>query len=65
MLANQALVDIRRSSSALHDSASNLKLIDLALRGKSVYFSKVISMIDEMVTSLHAKQGDDGITKAY
>ena len=64
VLPNQALEDIRRSSSALHDEASNLKLIDLALRGKSVDFSKIISMIDEMVTSLHAKQGGDGSKKA-
>ena len=65
VLPSQALEDIRRLSSALHDVASNLKLIDLALREKSVDFSKIISMIDEMVTSLHAKHGDDGSKKAY
>ena len=64
VLPNQALEDIRRLSSALHDVASNLKLIDLVLLGKSVDFSKIISMIDEMVTSLHAKHGDDGSKKA-
>ena len=50
---------------APQNSASNLKLIDLALSGKSVDFTKVISMIEEMVVLLKAEQGVDDSKKAY
>ena len=47
--AKRAFDDLRRSPTAPQNSASNLKLIALALGGKSVDFTKVISMIEEMV----------------
>ena len=37
----------------------NLKWISVALKGKSVDLSKVISMIDETVTLLKAELGED------
>jgi len=64
-LAKRALVELRRSPRAPQNSASNLKLIALALSGKSVDFTKVISMIEEMVALLKAEQGDDDSKKAY
>ena len=41
------------------NSASNLKMISLALSGKSVDLSKAISMIDETVTLPKGEQGKD------
>ena len=64
-LAKRALVELRRSPRAPQNSASNLKLIALALSGKSVDFTKVISMIEEMVVLLKSEQGDDDSKKAY
>ena len=64
VLAKRALDDLRRSPTAAQNSASNLKLIALALGGKSVDFTKVISMIEEMVVLLKAEQGDDDSKKA-
>ena len=59
--ARRAVDELRRSSKTRSKSASNLKLISLALSRKSADFSKVISMIDEVVTLLKAEQsGDDG-----
>merc|ERR1711924_220973 len=42
-----------------------LNFIALALQGKKVDFSKVIGMIDEMVTTLKAEQQDDDDKKEY
>merc|ERR1719405_3510 len=42
-----------------------LNFIALALQGKKVDFSKVISMIDEMVKTLGAEQQDDNDKKEY
>eukprot|EP00929_Paragymnodinium_shiwhaense_P046620 TRINITY_DN23731_c1_g2_i1.p1 TRINITY_DN23731_c1_g2~~TRINITY_DN23731_c1_g2_i1.p1 ORF type:complete len:739 (-),score=337.48 TRINITY_DN23731_c1_g2_i1:62-2278(-) len=42
-----------------------LDFIALALQGKAVDFSKVIKMIDEMVTLLKNEQGDDDNKKEY
>ena len=46
------------------NSATNLKSVSLALSDKSVDFSKVILMIDEMGTLLKAEQGGDDSGKA-
>ena len=48
----------------LSNSASNLKLISVVLSSKSADFSKVISVIDEMVTWVKAEQGEDDGKKA-
>merc|ERR1719178_192108 len=42
-----------------------LNFIALALQGKKVDFSKVIGMIDEMVSTLKAEQQDDDDKKEY
>merc|ERR1719240_2280554 len=42
-----------------------LNFIALALQGKKVDFSKVLKMIDEMVSSLTAEQQDDNDKKEY
>merc|ERR1719253_1156461 len=42
-----------------------LDLIELALKGKSAGFGKVIKMIDDMVTLLGEEQKDDDAKKAY
>ena len=65
VLAKRAFDELRRSPTAPQNSASNFKLIALALGGKSVDFTKVISMIEEMVVLLNAEQGDDDSKKAY
>ena len=43
----------------------NLKWISVALNGKSVDLSKVVSMIDETVALLKAEWGEDDGKKAY
>ena len=45
----ESVDELRRSSRTQSNPAANLKLISLALSGKCVDFSKIISMIDEMV----------------
>ena len=65
MLAKRAFDELRRSPTVPQNSASKLKLIALALSGKSVDFTKVISMIEEMVVLLKAEQGDDDSKKAH
>jgi len=65
VLAKRALDELRRSPMAPRSSASNLNLIALALSGRSVDFSKVISMIEEMVGLLKAEQVEDDDKKAY
>merc|ERR1719379_2683267 len=42
-----------------------MDFIELALRGKSVGFEKVIAMIDGMVENLKKEQGDDDAKKQY
>merc|ERR1719379_704224 len=42
-----------------------MDFIELALRGKSVGFEKVIAMIDGMVENLKKEQGDDDAKKEY
>merc|ERR1712129_156003 len=56
----QALAVIR----AAHPDP-RLSFLALALQGKSVDFSKVLKMIDEMVTLLHSEQQDDDDKKEY
>merc|ERR1712136_436780 len=65
VLAKRALDELRRSPRAPKSSAYNLNLIALALSGRSVDFSKVISMIEEMVGLLKAEQVEDDDKKAY
>merc|ERR1712136_291094 len=65
LFAEKALNQLRRSPTTPRNSVSNLNLIALALSGRSVDFSKVISMIEEMVGLLKAEQVDDDDKKAY
>ena len=74
-LPNPSLMQVQQSTSLWRDralsllrgshSGSRVKLIALALSGKSVNFAKVISMIEEMVGLLKAEQVDDDDKKAY
>jgi hypothetical protein len=63
----QALAMIRaaRSGGAGKNSRPELNFLALALQGKSVDFSKVISMIDNMVATLKTEQHDDDDKKEY
>merc|ERR1712012_353587 len=65
LFTEKALNQLRRSPTTPRNSVSNLNLIALALSGRSVDFSKVISMIEEMVGLLKAEQVDDDDKKAY
>ena len=65
VLAKRALDELRRSPRAPRSSASNLNFIALALSGRSVNFSKVISLIEEMVFFFKAEQVEDDDKKAY
>ena len=47
-VGRRTMDEIRRSSRAHSNSVSNLKFISLALSGKSVDFSKIISMIERL-----------------
>ena len=64
-VVGRAVDELRWSFRMLSNSASNLKLISVAFNGKSADFSKVISMIDEVVTLLKEEQGEDDGKKAY
>ena len=55
--------ELRRSARTPSNSASNLKLISLALSGKSADSLKVISMIDDDVAQGEHSGGDG--KKAY
>jgi len=61
--------DQQRQALAVIQGARNghpeLSFIALALQGKKVDFSKVLKMIDEMVSVLHAEQQDDADKKEY
>ena len=59
MLSNQALDELCSSLKDPNDLAPNLKLVALALSGKSVDLCKIASMIEEMLTLFNAEQGDD------
>ena len=48
-IVEESVDELRRSSKPQNNSAANLEFISVALSGKSVDFSKIISMIDEMV----------------
>merc|ERR550514_794295 len=50
--------------SKVSSNASQLNLIAYALSAKKVDFSKVLAMIDNMVTLLGKEQGDDDATKS-
>ena len=65
MLAKRALEDCRGAPIAPQGAASNLKLVVLVLNGKSVDFSKLISMIKVVETLLRLELGDDDIWQAY
>jgi len=64
------LADQRRSAlatikAAVRSGRPELSFIALALQGKKVNFSKVLTMIDEMVSVLGAEQQDDDDKKEY
>jgi chromosome segregation ATPase len=62
----QALAMIRAARSGTRQNSNpQLNFLALALQGKSVDFSKVISMIDEMTATLKAEQRDDDDKKEY
>jgi len=58
----QALAIVR---AARGQGRPELNFLALALQGKSVDFSKVLKMIDEMVAVLHKEQDDDNSKKEY
>ena len=63
-VVRRAMGELRRSSRSDSNSSSNLKLISVALDGKSFNLSKVISMINETVTLLKDEHGKDDGKKA-
>merc|ERR1719379_2794485 len=60
----QALAAIR-AARGVRGARPGLNFIALALEGKKVDFSKVLKMIDEMVSVLGAEQQDDNDKKEY
>jgi len=58
------VLDIIRKEKALHPSV-NLGFVQLAMQGKSMGFSKVVKMIDNMVVVLKKEQVDDETKKVY
>merc|ERR1719440_2280474 len=61
----QALAVIHAAQSGRSTKDPQLNFLALALQGKSVDFSKVIKMIDEMVVLLGKEQADDDDKKEY
>jgi hypothetical protein len=59
----QALAIIRAAQRG--KNRPELNFLALALQGKSVDFTKVLKMIDEMVVVLHQEQNDDNDKKEY
>ena len=55
-VARRVIDELRRSSQMLSNSVSNLMQISVALNGKSIDLSKVVSMIDETATLLKAEK---------
>jgi len=64
-LKAHALSKIRRAMVTARGNKAQLDLIELALSGKKVDFSKVIKMIDDMVALLKTEQNDDNDKKEY
>ena len=65
VLAKRTLDGLGWSPTAQSISESNSKLIASELSGKSVAFSKVTSMSEEMVALLNLVLGEDDLKKAY
>jgi len=74
--ASMSLVQVKMDQSASRkrallmlskasDQRPELDLISLALRGKKIGFSKIISMIDEMMATLQTDQSEDDNKKQY
>merc|ERR1740138_495654 len=62
----QALAVIREAQRGhVHGNRAELNFIALALQGKKVDFSKVLKMIDQMVTVLKTEQQDDNDKREY
>merc|ERR1719482_909006 len=59
----RALLALQQANQGEHDFRINL--IALALKGKKVSFTKVLKMIDDMVTLLGKEQRDDNDKKEY
>jgi len=64
-LRARALLSVRSAMKASRGNKAQLDLIELALSGKKVDFSKVIGMIDDMVALLKKEQNDDNDKKEY
>jgi len=60
-----ALAKISEARSKMAKPNPSLDFIALALQGKKVNFAKVITMIDNMVSTLGAEQRDDNDKKEY
>jgi len=61
----RALYTIRRARQLSSADRARFDFIALAMQGKKTGFEKVIAMIDEMVATLKAEQGDDDHKKEY
>jgi len=61
--AKQLLSAVRERSELQH--RPHLDAILLALNGKKVGFAKIVKLIDDLVASLKAEQGDDDAKKDY
>ena len=55
-VARRVIDELRRSSQMLSNSVSNLMQISVALKGKSIDLSKVVSMFGETATLLKAER---------
>jgi septal ring factor EnvC (AmiA/AmiB activator) len=64
-LKTRALVHVRNAMKSARGNKAQLDLIELALSGKKIDFSKVIGMIDDMVALLKTEQNDDADKKEY
>jgi len=64
-LRRRALSLISSEKSSLSVNRPELDLLSLALRGKKAGFTRIISMIDEMVANLHTEQEEDDGKKQY
>merc|ERR1719424_522799 len=62
-MMKRALVALQQANQGEHDFRINL--IALALKGKKVSFTKVLKMVDDMVTLLGKEQVDDNDKKEY
>jgi septal ring factor EnvC (AmiA/AmiB activator) len=64
-MKSRALSVLQQAKSGRRGDRQRLDVIMLALRGKAVDFSKVITMIDDMVALLKQEQLDDDHKKEY